>query len=57
MYMEDADIAESPLGSTEFSLFGVFDGHGGILYFIVRSRSFSFREKTLHRGTFSKSAF
>lgn len=28
--MEDADIAETPLGKTNMSLFAVFDGHGGI---------------------------
>jgi serine/threonine protein phosphatase PrpC len=28
--MEDAHISYSPIGNSKNSLFGVFDGHGGI---------------------------
>jgi len=30
IYMEDAHISKSPMTNKNHSIFGVFDGHGGI---------------------------
>jgi serine/threonine protein phosphatase PrpC len=32
--MEDAHIAVAPVGDKKIGLFGVFDGHGGIEYYM-----------------------
>ena len=48
--MEDASLYVSPFTYKNYSLFGVFDGHGGKVKFIIRSRGRPFCQKTFHRG-------
>jgi serine/threonine protein phosphatase PrpC len=38
--MEDAHLALSPLNGGKNSLFAVFDGHGGISFFIIQALKF-----------------
>lgn len=52
--MEDACLTISPFTFRNYSLFAVFDGHGGIRIFYERSLSSSFCSKTISIITIKK---
>ena len=53
-FMEDASLYVSPFTYKNYSLFGVFDGHGGKLKAIFRSISSPVCEKALYELTLKK---
>lgn len=58
-FMEDAKITELAVKGNlkSYSVFGVFDGHGGSYLQLYRCRSLSIRRKIFHRRAHQKLRF